>query len=165
MEGVDTVMDMGVIATAPPTKKGLLLSESRFSRMRHISKNIWALCEKYRVDALAFEAESIPQMSSKQNAMAIARPYGALSMLAAARDIAAVQATPQQVKKALCPEIRKPSKEDVEKAVRVEFGRHVAVRTFLHQYPLGKHNHAFDALGVYVATRDSDIMRALKRSA
>lgn len=162
--GFDTVMEMGVITTKPPTTKGLTKAESRFSRMREISEILFALCKRYSVDAIAFEAESIPQMTSKQNAMAIARPYGSLAMLAVVLDIAGVQTSPQRVKKTLCPDIPGPSKKDIEAAVLVEFGKQVAVRAFLSKYPEGKHNHAFDALAVYVATRSSDIMKALKRS-
>jgi Holliday junction resolvasome RuvABC endonuclease subunit len=162
--GADTVREMGIVETKPAKDKGLLKTEDQFRRLRYSSERLWTLAEHYEVDAIAFESLSIPQQTSKQNAIKIGHPYGMLGMLAAALDIAVVMMTPQAVKKALCGKAN-ASKADVEQAVKGMFSEQAGVALFIEEYPESKRNHGWDALAAYVAAGESNVMKALKRSA
>ncbi len=161
--GIDHVLDIGVIWTKTGNKR-LLKSEDAQRRLRYTSERLWALADKYEIDAIAFESISMPQVTSKQNAVKIGFAYALIAMLAAILDIAMVMRTPQAVKMAVCG-TKSASKGAVEKAVRVLFGGHPAVLKFINQTARGRQNHGFDALAAYVAAGDSDVMKALKRSA
>lgn len=161
---IDHVLEMGTFSTKPTTQKGLLKTEDQFRRLRETASRLWSLASHYEVDALAFESLSIPQQTSKQNAIKIGHPYGALAMLAVALDLPCVMMTPQALKKALCG-AHNASKEEVEAEVERLFWEHPAVQRFADEYPKTKRNHGWDALAAYVASGHSDVMKALKRSA
>jgi crossover junction endodeoxyribonuclease RuvC len=162
--GIEHVLEMGAISTKPAKAKGVLKTEDQFLRLRDTNGKLWQLCDHYDVDALAFESLSIPQQTSKQNAIKIGHPYGSIAMLAVALDLACVMMTPQALKKALCGAIN-ASKDDVQAAVEAHFREHPAVKRFIETYPRTKRNHGWDALAAYMAAGHSDVMKALKRSA
>jgi len=161
--GADTVREMGVFSTEPTKHKGLLKSEDSFARLRELGGKIGNLATTYKVDALCFESLSIPQITSKQNAIKIGYPYGILGMLAVVMSIPVIQVTPQAVKKALCGR-NNASKEEVQTELELRFRSdvHYGVRQFQESCPQSKRNHAWDALGVYVAAGQTDVMKALK---
>ena len=157
------VLEMGVITTKPAKKKELK-THNQFHRLRETNARLYRLGIKYSVDALAFESLSIPRKASKQNAIKIGHPYGSLAMLAEVLDIACVMSTPQAIKKTLCGKIN-ASKDDVQRVVARMWGRQPAVRQFVKKTAASRHNHGWDALAAYVAAGNTDVMKALKRSA
>jgi Holliday junction resolvasome RuvABC endonuclease subunit len=163
-DGEDRVAEIGVISTKPTKAKGLLKTEDQFRRLRETNGKLWQLAQHYNIAAIAFESLSIPQQSSKQTAIKIGHPYGSLAMLAVAHDAACVMMTPQALKKALCGHV-KASKEEVMLAVQDRFADQSAAVRFAETVAMSKQNHGWDALAAYIAAGQSDVMKALKRSA
>lgn len=162
--GANAVLTIGVVETAPTKVKGPTKGEDKFRRLRETSAVLWDLAKRFEIDALAFEALSIPRQTSKQNAISIGFPYGIAAMLCTVLDLPGVGLSPQAVKKALCGKMG-ASKNEVEAAVLAEFGDDGMVKKFQASCAKTKQNHAFDALGIYLAASNTDIMRALRRGA
>lgn len=157
---------MGVIVTKKASKKQrVLATEDSFARLREIATVLDRLVLDYGVAVVTFEAFSMPMRANKSNLTKIGMPYGGLAMLAVARGITAVMLTPQAIKKELCGKIS-ASKQEVQAAVLREFGSGCngpVLRDFDKQVASSRHEHGYDALAAYIAARNSDVMRALRR--
>jgi len=163
--GVEFVAEMNVIRTKKASKKlRILANEDNFMRMRYIAERLIAVIEDYKIDAMTFEAFSIPMKASKSNLVKIGMPYTIISTLSVVYDLAVVMSTPQHIKKAICGRIN-ASKEEVEIEVLNQYGKLPAVRAFMESVPETLHNHGWDALAAYIASDASDVMKALKKRA
>jgi Holliday junction resolvasome RuvABC endonuclease subunit len=163
----DRVTAMGVVRTKVSSNKRILKNEDSFARMRHMAEELEKLSMRgteHSVRALVFESLSLPQQTSKQAAVKIGMPYGLLAQLAATLNIPVVMVTPQRVKNAVCG-ADNASKHAVEIEMRKRFlpakVRGGVINDFLSSTPASLHNHAWDALAVYVASTDMDVMKAL----
>lgn len=154
----DRVRAMGVIRTKKEAKKRQILAvEDSFARCREIATALRRLIDEYNVQAIAFEAFSVPMKSNKSNLVKIGHPYGILAALAEDRPV--VMLTPQRVRKDLVE--KGASKDDVERVVAARFADDPVVRAFKSECAKSIQNHAWDALAVYLACWQSDVMRAL----
>jgi len=167
----DRVVAMGVVRTKVSANKRILKNEDSFARMRHMGEELERLTGRgteNSIRAMVFESLSLPQQTSKQLAVKIGMPYGLLAQLAATMNIPVVMVTPQRVKNAVCG-ADNASKQAVEAAMRKRFlpvkVHGGAINAFLSTTPASLHNHAWDALAVYVASTDTDVMKALLHGA
>jgi len=164
----NTLCDMGVITTKKAKKKQrVLATEDNFARLREIATKLHGLVLEHDVRVVSFEAFSMPMKANKSNLTKIGMPYGALAMLATARDVAVVMLTPQAIKKELCGKISASKEEVRTEVLRVLAApRHQPVlKIFDKQTPKAQHEHGYDALAVYLAAQNSEVMRALRGGA
>ncbi len=164
-QGVDTVRELGVFRTKKsPKKMRVLQNEDNFSRAREIGEGLYDLFHVYDIDVITFEAFSLPQKGSKPVIVKMTLPYGLLAMLSVVYDVPVVMCTPQHVKKIVCGRVS-ASKEQVREVMIERYKEDAAIERFRSEYPASLHEHAFDALAVYVASESSDVMKALKKKA
>lgn len=154
------VLVMGVARTKPSNAK-VLKSDDALRRLREISSVLVGLAGTYKIVGVSMESQSLPKQTSKQNAVKIGYPYGVVAMFATWLDIPVVQLSPQAVKKELCDR-QDASKEEVEQAAEALWSADPAVQIFRDNYPDGVHNHAWDALAAFAASRQTEVMRALR---
>lgn len=176
---VDTAVAMGLVRTSKSDKKrGVRQADDNFSRVQGIAREIWKATQEYQPHALVFESYS--QVRGASAAGKIALSYGVLALLSVlpsrvlnphymgrcpnVSTLPVVSATPGEVRKALGGAA---SKKDVERAVRRHFRspRSIgAIEVFEKTYAKNKanHTHGWDALAVYLACRESEVVRALR---
>lgn len=156
------ILEMGVAVTKKSQLK-VTVNEDNLSRNRELSKFLNDRIDKYNVSILAYESYSMPQMANKPNLVKIGFPYGILAALGEVYSVATVMRSPQAVKKAVCGGVG-VSKKDVEDTLKARFypGNEEVVDAFERKVPPGRRNHAWDALGAFVAAEESDVLRALR---
>lgn len=151
---------MGVIRTKKSTdKKRVLAVEDNVARAREIHCGLAHLLNRPDLAAVCAESFSPPRSSSVASKVALA--WGVLVSMLEHRGLPLLQTTPQRVKKAVCG-VPTASKEDVEKAVRMAVP---VPEELLAGIPGGLYEHVFDAAAVALACVESDMVRALRRSA
>lgn len=104
------------------------------------------------------EAMSFPRNASAASKVALS--WGVICALAEVRDLPIVQASPQQIKKAVAG-TKTASKLDVESALLARYGNEL--EQLVAHLPDGQHEHAYDALAAVVACLDSDVLRMARR--
>lgn len=159
------VLEVGVVRTKKsPKKQHVLATEDNFARLREIATVLYRLFEQYSIRAITFEAFSMPMKAGKSTLVKMGYPFGALALLSVFRSAPTVMPTPQQIKKALCGD-RAASKEQVEEAVHKAIRHGVAWNSDgipgMNEIPSAQREHAWDALASYIASLDSDVMRAI----
>lgn len=150
------VHDAGVFQTEKSDKKRkVLASDDNFRRGREISKFLNDLVGKWQVSAVCTEGMSFPRNASAAVKMAIA--WGVIVAMAEQRQLAVVQASPQEIKLAMCG-AKNASKEDVEAAVE----KKASVARLLEGTARSYHEHAYDSVAAVLTCLDSDVMRVLR---
>lgn len=162
-EGEGRVLGMGVVRTSKShLKRQVLSSADDFRRSRELASQLAAVRGAHRVVAFAIEAMSLPRSSTV--ASKIGRAYGVIAGLATAWDVPVVEASPQDVKFAVCGR-KTASKSDIIEALAERYESSEAIATFQDTKARGLWEHAFDALGAIVACRSSDVLRAMSTMA
>lgn len=152
--------ELRTITTTPsPKKRNVLANDDVFRRSREIVRVLRVYAANAHV--ICFEAWS--PVRNAGAAQKVARTYGALAAICEEFDIPVVAPTPQQIKKKLTGR-RDASKDDVRIALQARFDRNRDVFTrFDANTPKTKREHGYDALGVVVASLDSEILRVARK--
>lgn len=118
------------------------------------------------VKAICAEAMSFPRNSSSAAKMALT--WGVIIALAETHGLTIVQASPQEIKTALCNN-KSASKEDIRVAVERRFGTEVAGKMVDHTgSPLrakADFEHPFDAIAAVVTGLNSEVLRLARSMA
>ncbi len=146
-----------VVRTEPSAKKrSVRQSEDLVRRCRELAVALERAIAEWRPAVACAETMSWPR--DMKAATRIALAWGAVAAVLERHGIPLVQASPQEVKKALCGS-KSASKEDVQVAVEsiVEAVTWPAQKTLVE--------HAADAIAVVLTCRDAELVRALRRVA
>lgn len=170
------VMRMGLLRTEKSdAKRGVRAVDDNFRRTREIAVGVERVLRVGTPHAgvslglaparvVCAEAMSFPRSSSV--AAKVAMTWGVIATLVTLRELAVVQATPQEVKKALCAQT-KASKEDVRAAIEKRFGADLSGRIYDADGAVmtrrDRFEHPYDALAAAVACLDSEVVQALWR--
>ncbi len=141
--------------TEPSAKKrSVRQSEDLVRRCRELSLVLERAIAEWHPAVACAETMSWPRDMKAATRVALA--WGVIAAVLERHRIPLVQASPQEVKKALCGS-KSASKEDVQAAVeeRVEAVTWPAQRTLIE--------HAADAVAVVLTCADSDVVRAARR--
>lgn len=116
------------------------------------------------VRAVCAEAMSFPRNAS--NAAKVAMCWGVITALIHTRELSIVQASPQEVKLALCSR-KDASKEEIREAVERRFGADLSGRIYDADGRVltrkDRFEHPYDALASAVACLNSEVVQALWR--
>jgi crossover junction endodeoxyribonuclease RuvC len=135
------VESMGVFETKKALKKQRALTiEDNVRRATEITRFLRKLVDVSGTIAICAEAMSFPRNSSAAAKMAMT--WGVLVALAEELQVPIFQATPQEVKIALCNK-RTASKEEIQDAIRRRHKRTLNLQT---KIKATAHEHAFDAI-------------------
>ncbi|MCC6811727.1 MAG: crossover junction endodeoxyribonuclease RuvC [Deltaproteobacteria bacterium] len=156
----DRLVAAGVVRTkkAKP-KQSVSASIDNFRRAQEIGRALGALALDHRVDVVCAEAMSFPRSSSVAAKMAMC--WGVLAQLCQVLRVRVVQASPQEIKRALTGRTN-ATKDDVGAAVSLRFPDCVGI---VGPLPRGLDEHAYDAVGAAVACMQRGEVRALEDSA
>ena len=152
------VVAFGVFSTSKTTTKQKVLAvEDNVRRTIAIAQQLRALATfAPRTIAICAEAMSFPRSSSV--AAKLALTWGALSGLSEAARIPILQASPQQVKVAVCG-VKTATKEEVQAAVVQLYPEVAAMRAGIAK---GGWEHPHDALAVAHLMLQSDLVKMLR---
>lgn len=149
------VVGAGVFTTAASSKKRkVLATDDNLRRAREIAEWLDDLIAARYVRAICAESMSFPRNSSA--AAKVAMTWGIIASLAYREELPIIQASPQEIKLALCG-VKSASKVEVEEAVE----RLYTVKPFLEGTARGLHEHAYDAVAAIHTGINSDLIRAL----
>lgn len=159
--GGTSVLKMGVIETKPSDRKqrSVRAVDDNARRTREIGDALDEVMFGIAIDAIMVEAFSHPPNAS--SAAKVALVFGAVIEIARSYKLALLQATPQEIKKAVVGRAA-ASKGDVAAALAHAYGEQL-VADLLEDVAESKRDHAFDALGAVVACLDTDEVRLLRR--
>lgn len=150
------IHDAGVFQTEKSDKKRkVLAADDNFRRGREVAKFLNDLADKWNVSALCAESMSFPRNASAAAKMAIT--WGVIASIAERRRLAVVQASPQEIKLALCGN-KAASKEDIQVAVEKSY----PVLPLLGGTARSYHEHAYDSVAAIVTGLDSEVMRVVR---
>ena len=158
----EEVVYTDVIRTQKSDKKqNVKAADDNFRRGQAISAVLHEIVKEWKPVALAAEAASWPRNAGATAKVAIA--WGVLIDLCYVYKLPMVQASPQEIKKALCND-KSASKEDVRKVLENRYPGQF--NNFKSHFPAkkpprpnGQWEHGFDAAGAVVTCLDSDVLR------
>lgn len=155
LPSIEEVMLTDVIRTQKsPKKLNVKAADDNFRRSQAIAAVLHEVVKRWQPVAIAAESMSFPRNASA--AAKVAMAWGILSDLCYIYQLPMVQATPQDIKKALCGN-KSATKEDVQKALEVRYGDQFL--RFTQTVPAGQWEHGFDSVGAVVSCLDSDVIR------
>lgn len=154
------VVKVGVIRTKKSdAKRNVRASEDNLERAKEIAEAIQELLREYDFKLVCAETMSYPRNSAAAAKMAMC--WGVLAAVSQQHGLPVAQATPQEVKKAVCNK-RDASKEDVQKAVTTLFP---SIGGLLDDTPRSMWEHPHDALAAVVACASSEVFLLARRMA
>ena len=155
------LLSLGCLRTAPG-KAALLKSEDNLARLRVLWRGLQTLADLKPV-AIAIESQSWPRNASSAAKMAM--PWGLICAMAEQLACPVIHISPQALKMAVTGK-RDASKDEVEQALNGRAGfetlQNLLGRSGL---PRGQWEHPVDAAGAIVAALDTEIGRAVGRTA
>lgn len=160
--GYEEVVHTDVIRTQKSVKKqNVKAADDNFRRGQAISAVLHEIVKEWKPVALAAEAASWPRNAGATAKVAMS--WGILIDLCHIYELPMVQASPQEIKKALCNN-KSATKEDVRRVLEVRYTDQF--EEFKARYPArkppqpnGQWEHGFDAIGAVVTCLDSDVIR------
>lgn len=155
------VVAAGVIRTAKSKTKGkdkVSASVDNVRRATEIASRLDILVKSNAVAAICVEAMSFPRSASVAAKMAMC--WGVVTALALQYGAPIIQASPQEIKKALC-RTNSASKGEVEEAVKRSYDY---IDTLLSTVPRSYREHAYDATGAVMACLDSTVLNSVRNS-
>ena len=160
--GAERVLALGVIRT----KKGkgkILNRDDDHRRSGEIARALFGLAHEYRPSVVCAEALSHGKGAGGAVTMAkMGRAWGIVDALVEVYDVALLQVSPQDIKKA-CTGAASASKAEVQAALDHRFAG--AVSEALRGIRATRmHEHPVDALGAIVACLDDDRLRLARRA-
>lgn len=150
---------LGVIRTAKDSRK-VLATVDLHRRGQQIARALTEILAAYPVGVCC--AESISWVRSASTMAGVGRAWGVIDAVLEARGIGLVQASPQEIKQAVCGR-KSASKAEILDALDERFAGAIrrelrAIRaTTLHEHPV-------DAIGAVVACLDRDEVRIARAS-
>jgi crossover junction endodeoxyribonuclease RuvC len=157
-ESREDVVAMGVFRTEKAdAKRKVLAADDNFRRAREIVRLLRPKVDN--VQAICAESMSFPRNSSAAAKMAMS--WGVVACMSELFNIPVVQATPKEVKKAVCSN-GSATKEEIEAALRARYAGRLSA-SLLADVPRSCHEHAWDALAACVACFDSEVVRLARR--
>mgnify|MGYP006274615547 CR=1 FL=1 len=160
----DHPVRMGVVRTQKANeKRKVRASEDNLERAKEIAKEIQTILTLYPTSLICAETMSYPRNSAAAAKMAIC--WGILAAVAQQRGIAITQASPQEVKKAVCGK-KDASKDEVKAAMNAMFPAELTGSMGLcANIPASVQEHPYDALAAVLACRDSEVFLLARRMA
>ena len=158
----ERVVRVDVIRTEKSNKKlNVKAADDNFRRGQAIAKVLDEVVKEYQPMAITAEAASWPRNAGATAKVAMS--WGILIYLCYQYRLPMAQASPQEIKKALCDD-KSATKEDVRRALE---GRYPdQFNEFKHRFPArkppkpnGQWEHGFDAIGSTVTCLDTDVIR------
>jgi Holliday junction resolvasome RuvABC endonuclease subunit len=150
-----------VVETTPAKKKhGIRKGDDNMRRAREVAAKLqWHIVHggPTKVQLLVYEAQSFG-MKGSVAARQAGTAFGIIAAMAEVYEIPMLCVTPGDIKKAVCPELTKATKDDVIRAVETRWPS--------VPWPTKKDNweHLADAIAAGWACRDDEIVRALLRA-
>lgn len=138
-------------------KRQVRASEDNFDRAKDIAATLRELAVRYDVRMLTAETMSFPRNASVAAKMAMC--WGVIAALADGLELPLAQASPQEIKKAVCGN-KSASKEDVVDAVRKLFPESTKL---LERVPASLIEHPYDALASVVACSHSELFTLARK--
>lgn len=156
----EEVLCAGVFRTRKAWRKGDVLSSSDLHRRgRELAAMLRLVVQRERVDVIA--AEALSWVRSANTMQQLGRAWGVVDTYAAASDTPLLEASPQDIKLALCGALD-ASKADVQAEVRRRYpGTWIA--DLEGEVPASQLEHAFDAVGAAVACLPSQVCRMARQ--
>jgi len=155
LPSIEEVMLTDVIRTQKsPKKLNVKAADDNFRRSQAIAAVLHEVVKKWQPVAIAAEAMSFPRNASA--AAKVAMAWGILSDICYVYQLPMVQATPQEIKKALCDN-KSATKSDIQRALEDRYPNQFL--RFTQTVPAGQWEHGFDAAGAVVTCLDSDVVR------
>ncbi len=155
----EEIIDLGVAHTEKSdAKRKVLAADDEVRRARELCVLLDAAIP---AGCRAICAESMSHPRNASAAGKLKMSWGVLVYAAHARNLAILQASPQEIKKALTGR-KDASKEDIARAIADRYGDKPARILDAKKIPNGKREHAYDALASIVACLNSDLVRMLR---
>lgn len=155
----EEVLDLGIIKTEKSdAKRKVLAADDNVRRVREL---VWTLDKVLGAGTRAVCAESMSHPRGASAAGKLSLSWGVLVTLVHLRQLPILQASPQEVKRAVVGR-KDASKEEVADALVARYGSGIVRKLDEKKIPQGQREHAFDALAAVVASLDSDLMRLLR---
>lgn len=152
----EELLAVKVVTTVKSDKKlDVRASSDDVRRAQELAGDLVAFCAAHPPMAFAVEAMSFPRNSS--SAAKLGMCWGVISATAHARGIPVLQASPQQIKLALCG-VKSASKAEVMAAVEV------AHPEIFWPKPRSLWEHAADAVGAVHGCLDSPVAQMVRQS-
>lgn len=158
------VVDLGVFTTEKSTKKqNVLATDDDLRRARELAEKVEAHIERVKPFALVVEGKSLPRNAS--SACKIGMAWGAFAAVVQRFGLPVVQASPQQVRKALGL-LRNASKDEVKWKILddLDIIPEQVREIFCAQIRDRIREHPIDATAVVVASTGSEIIRLARGS-
>jgi len=158
----EKVMTTDVIRTQKSEKKkGVKAADDNFHRGQAISAVLHETVKEWKPMAIAAEAASWPRNAGAATKVALS--WGIIIDLCYIYQLPMVQASPQEIKKALCNN-KSATKEDVRRVLEARYpcqfdGFKARFPARKPPQPNGQWEHGFDAVGAVVTCLDSDVIR------
>lgn len=158
----EEIVHTDVIRTQKSAKKaGVKAADDNFRRAQVIATTLHEVVRIYQPMAVAAESASWPRNASASAKLAMS--WGILADLCHVYQLPMVQASPQELKKALCDN-KSATKEDIRRSMELRYSGQFD--GFKARYPArkppqpnGQWEHGFDAAGAVVACLDTDVIR------
>jgi len=154
----EEVVEVGLVSTEKSGKKRrVLASDDNVRRGREIAKVL--LDTRFQaVRVVCAEAMSFVRNASAAAKTAIS--WGVLIAFTTRHGLPLVQASPQEIKQAVCGS-KSASKEEVQ-AKLLEKYENAAVQEFMRTVAKSKYEHGFDSIGAVVACLGSEVLRMVR---
>lgn len=152
---VVSLADCQVVETVPSKKKlGIRKSDDNMRRAREVARELKRHLAQDSVRLLVYEAQSFG-MKGNIAARQAGTAFGVIAALAEAYELPMLCVTPGDIKKGVCPDSPKASKDDVIIAIEQLFPNVV--------WPRKKDNweHVADAIAAAYVCRDDELVRAI----
>lgn len=163
-DSIDTLVAMGLLRTQKSLRKGgVRQADDTFRRAQEIAHELVQVIDTYKPVVICFETMSHVRSSSTMTK--VGHAFGVLACLSQVyHGVPVVSATPNEVRRSLAAESKDEVEQIVRKRLRSVKSRE-AMQAFETKYPKNKanHVHAWDSLGVYLACKDTQIIRMLRR--
>ena len=156
----EIVHNISVFRTKKSVKKiNVKAADDNFRRAQYLAKSIEFLIKKWKPMAIAAETMSFPRNASA--AAKVAMSWGILAYVCSVYEIPMVQASPQEIKGALCDN-KSATKKDIQEALERRYISK-AFAEFKYNYPEGQWEHGFDSVGAVVACLNTEVLKMARR--
>jgi crossover junction endodeoxyribonuclease RuvC len=162
----ERVVDMGVIRTQKSdAKRNTLAADDNIRRAREIFRELRDLIKRHATQgdhlvAVCAEAMSFPRNASAASKVALA--WGVVAAILERAGLPLAQASPQQVKKAVCGR-KDASKEDIQAALISKYQFDPKAMSGMEHVGATLREHPFDALASVVCCLDSEVLRMARK--